>query len=99
MDSKENVENDPTTRTTPAPKTPKARSTAKTSRSAASLFSPSPYSMSDMKKPDPFPDNWEEAMGSGGASSSSRRTSRGRESQDSYGYGGGMSQVRLDWDE
>lgn len=126
MDSKENVENDQqndsrppspsmAAASTPAPsRSPNAKqqSTAKTNRSAASLFSPqphysetrgSPYAQhAAMKKPDPFPDNWEETMGPGGGmggatpqapSSASRPSRQSREPQDSFGYAG-MSQVR-----
>lgn len=84
-----------------AQRTPNAKQqqgTAKTNRSAASLFSPyarlSPsfserMHSESMRKPDPFPDNWEEDMGTGGAPPSA---SRARRPQDAFGYGG---QVRL----
>lgn len=85
-------------------------STGRTNRSAASLFSPTPYSssrsrtsppsaaasfaeqsMARMRKPDPFPDDWEKAMGTGRGS---RRG--GTESQASQEpFGGGYSQVRF----
>ena len=126
QDAKENVENDqssssddfrppsPSTTTPAASKremTPSAKaSTAKTSRSAASLFSPSysrtsPPLYSDsqrhhpgsgaMRRPDPFPDNWEEDMCVPQApSSSSRRNRREGAPQDSFATPYSMSQVR-----
>lgn len=111
--AKENVDNEKaaavfqppqssSTNTTPRkPKTPSrgaSTGTEKTSRTAASLFSPSPYASGRlyadsrmMKKPDPFPDNWEEAMGGSSSSlaGSNARNSGRREcqqQQDSFGY-------------
>lgn len=117
--AKENVDNkedfSPLPRMTPRKQRPNANarsSSGRASRTAASLFSPTPYASRTSpsasfaeqtmaaisKKPDPFPDNWEEAMGGGGPSSASKtpRSSSSRKQQqheESFGYGS-ASQVR-----
>lgn len=105
---KENVQNEDSSSQYPPPPSPPSRSTpkqqqpstARTSRTAASLYSPpflSPSFNERMqfdasKKPDPFPDNWEEDMGTGAPSPAAMRR-RADAAAGAYPYGG--SQVRF----